>query len=238
MVAKIAAEGRTHERARAIRILGALGLPEYAGTIRSALEDPSPQVSLIAAQSLASPLYPEAIGPLLHRFDRFSDWHPTFLSGLLAGPGGAACPHLRFALRDRTRPDWARAIAAQALHNLRDLASADIAAAVLVEGGSPDLQVACLRLVAEFGETRHRHVLMPFLRSPEFSVRAHALKALQTAGDAADHRLFFDAMDDESPWVSLEGARGLRALGAWESLHLLARVGGHRSTLAREVLSP
>jgi HEAT repeat protein len=96
--------------------------------------------------------------------------------------------------------------------------------------------VACLRLLEEFGHDRHRDALTPFFRCPDFAVRAHSLKALRTVGDTRDLAVFTGALDDESPWVVLEAARGLRALGALEPLQELADAGGARASLAREVL--
>lgn len=232
-----ARRGRVERRAWAVQTLGLLGMPEHTDTLLEALDDPSPLVSLIAAQSLAERGPPQSLQFILERLDRYSEWHVAFLSGLLADAGSAAVPLLRSTLADDHRPDWVRAIVAQSLRNLLDLESADIAANILRQESDPDLLVACLRLIVDTGEGRHRESLIPLLDSPHFPVRSHALKALRVVGDASDIPLFLKAVEDASPWVALEGARGLREMGALGPLHDLARTEGPRSSLARQVIS-
>jgi HEAT repeat protein len=89
----------------------------------------------------------------------------------------------------------------------------------------------------ELGESRHRDSVIPLLDSPRFPVRSSALKALQAVGDSSDAPRFVQALEDESPWVVLEGARGLKALGALEPLRELSGGSGPRSAMAREVIS-
>jgi HEAT repeat protein len=192
---------------------------------------------MIAAQSLSGPDHPEFLGLVLDRLHRYQDWHPAFLAGLLADAGPDAGPMLQTALGDETRAGWSRAVVAQALLGLRDLASADTAGEVLGRSDDPELLVACLKLLVEVGESRHRVALLPMLNSPHFPVRSYALKALGAVGTGEDLPEFVEALKDESPWVALEAARGLRALGGSEILEKLALSGGPRSPLALQVMS-
>jgi HEAT repeat protein len=230
-------QGGVEHRARAVQVLGLLGLPEHAQVVREALDDPAPLVSMIAAQALAKSGLPEATELILERLHRYSDWHVSHLSRLLTEGGAEALPRLREVLGSGDRPAWVRSVVARGLADLRDPESADIAAGIVSSGESVDLVVACLRILAEVGEGRHRDALVPLLEAPDFPVRSHALKALRTVGSAQDLDRFLDALDDESPWVALEAARGLRDVGALEPLRKLAESATSRSSVASQVLS-
>lgn len=230
-------EGSVERRARAVQTLGILGTEEYEPIVFEALDDPSPLVSIVAAQALAEPDHPQYVEQVLKRLDRYRDWHPAFLAGMLADAGAGAAPLLRAALADQERDAASRAVVAQALHQLRDPEAADVAAAVTAVSDDPDLLVACLRILAEVGESRHRGALLPLLDFSFFPVRSHALKALRAVGDRRDRPIFERALDDPSPWVALEGARGLRSVGAGEVLEALALGEGEQAALARQVIA-
>ncbi|MBT8404438.1 MAG: HEAT repeat domain-containing protein [Gemmatimonadetes bacterium] len=229
--------GSAERRARAVQTLGMLGFDGNELVFLAALDDPSPLVSIVAAQALAEPDHPHHVVEVLQRLDRYQDWHPAFLSGMLADAGSGVTPLLRDYLADEEHDAWSRAVAAKALEQLRDPEAADVAAAVLGTNADPDLLVACLRIVGAVGERRHRAVLLPLLDFPHFPVRSHALKALRAVGDDADESVFLRALDDPSPWVALEAARGLRALGAGEILEDLALGGDERALTVRQVIA-
>ncbi|MDT8341545.1 MAG: HEAT repeat domain-containing protein [Longimicrobiales bacterium] len=229
--------GAAEERARAVQTLGLLGMPDYAPLLRRALDDPSPLVSIIAARALSGLHEPGDVSRVIERLHRYALWHPAFLAGLLtdAGKGGEAV--LRDALADDGRPSGERAVVAQALRNLRDPRAADAAAAVLARAGDTDLTVACLRLLAEVGEGRHRPAVLPLLDDPRFQVRAAAVAALGVVGGERDVSDARAALDDPSSWVGLEAARALRALDGDTVLPEIAREPGRRGVLARQVLA-
>ena len=212
-------------------------MPEYAAVLEKALDDPSPLVVMIAAESLVGPGNPGFVEQVLAHLHRFAGWHPVVLARLLADVGPEATPALRPALAETHRPGWVRIVVAQALRTIRDLESADVAVEVLGKETNPDLLVECLRLLAEVGESRHRKPLLPLLRSPEFPVRAQALRALREVGGPEDLPFFREALEDDSPWVALEAARGMEGLGGIEELKALAVSEDPRSTLARQVLA-
>jgi len=229
-------EKRAFQRAQIIRTVGILGMPGYEAFLEEALDDPSPQVALMAAEALLRPGYPEFVDPVLARFHRFERWHTAPLSRLLSNVGPEASPELRSALANPDYPTWVRIVLAQALRTLRDVESADLAAQIIETGPDRELLVGCLKLLAEVGEARHRRPLLPFLESTDFPVRAQALRALRVAGDGEDLPLFTKALDDPSPWVALEAARGMAALGGKHDLRKLAASQNPLSTLASQVL--
>jgi HEAT repeat protein len=237
LLAETMSQRGVERRARSVQTLGVLGMPEYVLVVRDTLDDPSPLVSIIAAQSLSEHGRLEFFPSILQQLHRYSDWHPAFLAGLLSDAGADAAPLLRTALGEGSRPGWERGIIAQALRNIRDLDSADVAAKVLDETDDPDLLVPCLRLVAELGEGRHRDALIPHLESLHFPVRSYALRALRTLRVSEDLPLFLRALEDESPWVAMEAARGMRDLGATAHLQALALSDEPRSALALQVMA-
>jgi HEAT repeat protein len=227
---------KAEDRARTVRTVGLLGMPRYRHFLEEALDDPSPLVALTAAESLLQPGQPESVGPVLKRFHRFTRWHPAPLARLLTGMGPDAAPFLRPVLIDSDYPVWVRAVVARALRSIRDVESADLAAEIIESDGEGDLLVECLRLLSEVGESRHREPLIPLVSSQAFPVRAQALRALSTVGKEEDLIFFREALNDPSPWVALEGGRGMAALGGEEELRTLAASDGPVGTVAREVL--
>jgi hypothetical protein len=223
-------------RAQAIRILGLLGMPEYAPTLVEAMDDPHTPVALIAAESLLRPGSQKHLTPLLARLDRFGSWHPFVLARLLADVGPGAAPVLRPILMDPSQSRKARIVVIKALRRIRDIESADLAADLVATEDDQDLLVESLRLLAEVGDSRHRGSLVPLLQRPEFPIRSQALRALASVGNSMDMGYFRDALADPSPWVALEAARGLKALGGEAELNALAVSKGPLSTLALQVL--
>jgi HEAT repeat protein len=223
-------------RARAVQLLGTLGLPEYEGQVVAALDDPSPLAAMVATQSLTRSGRVDLLEPVLERLDRLRPWRRSYLSGMLARMGSGAIPLLRSTLADADRTPSVRSVAADALLSLPDPAVAETAARVAAEEDDPSLLVACLDLLAKVGTSAHRPAVLGLTGSSHFAVRSHALKALGALGGPADVPVLEAGLDDPSPWVALEAARGLMALGSTVRLEALALSGGPRASLAREVL--
>lgn len=225
------------QRARSIQVLGTLGLPEYEGDLVAALDDPSPLVAMVATQSLTRSGRADLLEPVLRRLDRFGTWRRTYLSGMLARMGSEAIPLLRSTLADPEQTSSVRSVAADALLELPDPAVAETAAQVAKKETDPNLLVACLNLLAKVGTSAHRPVVLDLAESSHFAVRSHALKALGTLGGPDDLPVLEAALNDASPWVAMEAARGLRAMGSTGRLEALAATEGSRASLAREVLA-
>ena len=224
-------------RAGAVQTLGLFGMPEYANVLRDALEDPSALVSMAAARSLLSPGQVDHLQDVMDHLHRFSQWHRAVLAQLLAKVGPDAAALLHQALMDSGHPLRIRAVVAHALRILRDVESADLATQVLESETDRELTVECLRLLAEVGESRHRGSVLPLLYHPDFPIRAQALRALRAVGSPEDLSLFSEGMKDESPWVAMEAARGMRFLGGMQELQAMAASPGSRSVLAQQVLA-
>jgi HEAT repeat protein len=229
-------EKKAFRRAQIIRTVGLLGMPEYGSFLEEALDDPSPLVALMAAESLLRPGFPQYVEQVLARFHRFERWHSAPLTRLLSDVGPEAAPMLRSVLANPSDPTWVRIVVAQALRTLRDVESADLAVHLIESEADSDLLTGCLKLLSEVGETRHREPLLPLLQSSDFPVRAQALRALQAAGSEEDLPFFKEALNDPSPWVALEAARGMAALGGEQDLRWLALSNSPLSVLANQVL--
>jgi hypothetical protein len=225
------------KRARAVQILGTLGLPEHEEHVLAALDDPSPVAAMVATQSLTRTGRVEFLEPVLTRLHRFRAWRRSYLSGMLARMGSQAIPPLRSTLADAEQDSSVRSVVADALLGLPDPSVAETAARVAVEEDDPGLQVACLKLLAKVGTDAHRPAVLALAESWHFAVRSHALRALGALGGPEDIPLLEAGLDDPSPWVALEAARGLRAMGSTGRLEALASVESPRAALAREVLA-
>jgi HEAT repeat protein len=202
------------------------------------LDDPSPFVAMEAAQALAMYGAREDARKLVGHLDRFQDWNREHLVSLLRGLGARVGPELR-AMVDESEPvpSPTRAVAVEALRAFHDLESVDLTPHVLSTESDPDILTATLRLVAELGQPAHLEAVRPHLASPHFAVRAAAFQALGALGGRDDLAQLRAGVDDPSPWVARQAARGLRSCGGRETLRALVEAGHARATLAAEVLA-
>lgn len=235
-VARRAAGHRPEQRARAIQTLGALGLPEHAAEVIAALEDPSPLVAMVAARALCTRRHPEYGAAVLRRVERFRGWSRGFLASMLAGVGTEMAPHLRKVLGDDDEAPQARAVAAEALRRLADLASGDVAARVAGAAADVGLAAASLRLLAVVGKPEHLGVVRTLTASGDPTVRAAAMSVLGTLGSAGDHPRLVGGMGDPSPWVAIQAARSLVRTGGGDLLVDLRDSDHPRAALAAQVL--
>jgi hypothetical protein len=224
-------------RARAVEMLGQLGLPRYNGEILAALADPSQVVTMVAARALAREGDPSHLEPILRQLPRLEDWSPRYLSSLLLSFGPPAAPRLRGLMVDRGAPAGLRSVAAEALAGLNDLEAPGLAAECLEDVTDADLTGELLRLLGKLGHGGHVAVIRPFAYAEVPHVRAAALRALGALGGAeGDLALLRRGLDDPSPWVAIHAARGLRESGCKDELEVLARSGSPRAPVAGEVL--
>lgn len=224
-------------RARAIRTLSILGREEYADVIVAALDDPSPLVAMIAARALASQDQPQHAAALLARLDRFDTWSFNYLVSMLSAMGPAVAPQLRRTLGDTQAPPQTRAVAAGALRELNDYESGQIAARVLETETERELLAAALRLVGDVGSPEFLGPIRRLARTDDPVVRGLALRALGRLGTDDDLLLLRQGMEDQSQWVALHAARGLRQAGGNHLLEELVITGHSKSDLARQVLA-
>jgi HEAT repeat protein len=228
---------RPEHRARAAQILSILGLPEFEREVVSALQDSSPLVAMIAARALSRERNVAHVETIIANMSRFGSWTPKFLASMLSSLGPDAIPVLRWAFTDPNQTVQASLVFAEALRELHDPQAADLAANVLAATSDREVIAACLRLLAAVGHPAHLPVILPYLRSADFVVRAHAVTALAELGESEDQQILESALDDPSSWVALRAAKGLAKLGRISFLRELAASSHDRATLARQVLA-
>ncbi|MEE9465146.1 MAG: HEAT repeat domain-containing protein [Candidatus Neomarinimicrobiota bacterium] len=224
-------------RAHAIRTLSILGMPDYAQIVVQALDDPSPLVAMIAARALARKNQPQYARELLARLDRFDTWSLNYMISMLAGMGAEIAPELRRTLADTELLSQTRAVAAGALRELNDYESGQIAAQVLETETDRELLAASLRLVGDVGSPEFLDPIRRLCRNDDAVVRGLAMRALGRLGKSEDLPLLRDGMEDESQWVALHAARGLRQVGGDHLLEELLAAGHLQGDLVRQVLA-
>ncbi len=229
--------GSSERRGLAVHRLAEIGMPEHAGTVAGALEDPSPVVAMIAARGLFRPGHEGYFPAVLAQVPRLANLSRSFLASLLAGGGPGAAPLLREMLADPGRTPLVRAVAADALIHLNDLPSVPVAVGLLGSITDRELVAACLRLLRHLGHHDHVACVRPFVKSDDPLIAAAAAGALGAIGGPADVPLLQDALAHEDYWVSLQAARGLAVLGQVETLRRLAATSGPWAVLAQQVMS-
>lgn len=228
---------QAERRARAVQTLSTLGQRRYAGQLVASLDDASPLVAMVAARALARRESPDFATPILERMHRFVHWRASFLSSMLAAIGPAVAPALRRAYQDPAFDPRVRAVAADALRELNDYASADLAAEILESATDRDLVANSLGILAHMGGSRHLDAIRRHLKAPEPIVRARAVAALGHVGDVADHPTLTAALEDPSPWVALRAAEALRDARALPTVGELDQANHPRAELVRQLLA-
>lgn len=226
-------------RARAVQMLGELGLPTHASIVIQALDDPSPMVSMVAASTLARTETAEYAIEVLRRLNRFTHWRQDFLAAMITSMGAEASPALREIVSDDSEPPKVRAVAADALANSSDPEAADLAVEILGSTDDLELRAAALRLLASVGRDVHLPVVRASLDADEpLPVRLAAIRALGRFGWDADVDSLVDAAkNDPSPWVAIAAARALKEGGGVTALEALAGSDHPRAALGLQVIS-
>ena len=229
--------GDAERRARAVQTLSLLGLPYYAGDIIAALDDPSPLVAMIAARYLMRREHPEYSEQVLQRLHRFTTWSGSLLASMLARVGPGAAPALRQTFKDKEKPSWVRTIAGDALLQLHDFEAGDYAQQILESETDRELVAASLRLLSKIGRHDHVPAIKKLCNSSDFVVRAHAFRAIGRLAPEEESQRLRAALEDDSSWVAIQAAHGLREGGALDILRDIAMSDHPRADLARQVLT-
>lgn len=194
---------------------------------------------------------------ILGRLHRFDLWSHGYLADMLASFGSRVGPELEAVYLDETADPVSRAVCCQALAEIGEPRSADLAARVLEEhdleavaaeatrggevtrfGEERELVISSLRLLEELGRPDHLTVVRKLLDSRDPVLRSLAVAVVGRVGEPEeDGPAVRSALEDPSPWVALHAARALRELGFTEELERLAETDSERADLAREVLS-
>lgn len=227
---------RPEARARAVQTLVLLGLDDYERAVVSALDDPSLTVAMVAARSLADRERTRFAPEILKRIHRFHYWNPLYLASMFSGMGSAVVPALRAIYADPRADPLVRRVAADALHDLDDIGSVEIAAAMTAHSDDVELQASSIRLLGRVGGPQHAPLARSALDSPNVLLRMRAAEALGEIGGPEDLLRLRAAIDDPSPWVALAAAYALGRGGGRDILMSLSQEEGPRGSLAREVL--
>ncbi len=227
-----------YRRAYALDILGALGFEGARERFTAGLKDDSALVAMVAARTLARSGDATHVPLILERLDTFASWSANYLSSLLVSFGPEAAPPLRALATDRSADPRFRSVALQALRELNDMGGVDGAVVVLADETDPEVQAQIIRLAGMLGEPGHLKDIRAFASSPHAHVRAVALRAIASLSDGrtTDLDLVSHGLDDPSPWVALQAARGLVQLDRKGELEALAASASPRAALAAEVL--
>jgi hypothetical protein len=223
-------------RARAVEVLGGLAGKNLEQRVADMLRDRSPIVAINAAYALARRGAVWHLHDVVGSLDRFDLWNIPFLSTLVGRMGPAAAPTLRAVLADRSHPTRVRAIVAGALVDLKDLESVGAAEKILREEDDPDLLIAALRLLRKLGGADAVPSARKHCRAANPAVRGHAIRALSRLGGPAEAHLLEEALEDDTPWVVMYAAQGLRGMGRTDILERLARSGAPEAQAAREAI--
>jgi hypothetical protein len=231
-------DGDPYRRAYALDILGELGFEQTRAKIVKGLDDESGLVAMVAARALARHGDPEYVPLLLQRMDAFENWSGPYLASLFTSFGAGAAPSLRELAMDPSKPARFRSVALRALRTLNDMDSVEPAAKLLPDEPDPEVQADLIRLIGTLGRPDHLGVIRPHIEASESHLRAVAVRAVSNLSDrrTSDLELVSRALDDPSPWVALQAAHGLVALGRSAELAELAASSSPRAHLAAEVL--
>ncbi len=224
------------QRAYALRTLRDLSVVRYSAEFLRALDDPSPLVAMNAFQALARHYDVAYANKLLRALERFEFWSMRYLAAMLANMGSESLEALRAAYGDPGRPARVRAVLATTLANLNDARAAAIASRILETESQVDLIVASLRLVEKVGGRDQLTAIRALTSSPNPAVRAQAVTALARLGTPEDVTRLRSALDDESNWVAIHAAQGLKDLGQTDMLAMIEDTDHPRAIAAREVL--
>lgn len=229
--------GNTERRARAVETVAALGLPARMHCVTAALNDPAPLVVMIAARALARPQYREHADAIIDRLEQLSSWSQRHLATMFVRMGPEVADTLRDVLGDPDRPILARRVAAEALSQLHDPRAASDACAIITdEQADRELRTACLRILSHVGGPDHVEPIREATRSEDTVVRAVAMKALAGIASERTEEALKAGMNDESRWVAISAARGLRKAGREDLLLRATSPDDPRAHLVRQVL--
>lgn len=223
-------------RARAVEVLGGLAGKSREQRLAEMLRDGSPIVAINAAYALARRGAVWHLHDVVESLERFGLWNIPFLSTLVGRMGPEAAPSLRAVMANRSQPARVRAIVAGALVDLKDLESVRAAEQILREDDDPDLLIAALRLLRKLGGADAVPLARMHCCAENPAVRGHAIRALSRLGGPGEVHLLEQALEDDTLWVVMYAAEGLREMGRTDILERLADSGGPQAQAAREAI--
>jgi len=223
-------------RARVVTTVSHLDIDKYLEFVVEALDDESPIVAMAAARIITQRKYVQYARKIIDRLHVFEGWSLNILASMLANMGMEIAPELRSAMLDTNRIPRVRTIVTRALTYLKDPHAANTAAFVLQETEDTNLQINCLKLIADVGVPEHADTIRYKLNSENDTVVTKAIAALGTVGDESDIERITPYLNDPSPWKRLETIRTLKVFGQTELLQRVAAEDTPTGEIAEYVL--
>lgn len=228
---------RPEARATALRTLGALGYAAHRDLLRAAVSARAPVVAATATRIVAARGDSDDVRELLRRISEAkpnaADAFPP--RSLFFGPRSE--PALREVLASRSAVPLSRILAASALLARGGAEAVEVAARVLREESPPfELATHLLGMLAASRDRRHLPAIRPWCACAHPETACAALRALGRLGAREDVPLLAEAAGQPSPWIGLEAARALLALGEEPLLAEWAGGSDARAAIARELL--
>ncbi len=199
-------------RAQALKILATFQEQSSLSALARALLDPSPLVVTIAFQALTQSHIVGYHHEILAALPRVENLSLNYLASLLARKGTVLSPGLRLLFADPAAPPHLRGVAAKTLLLLNDLAAVDVALAIIQSEEAADICVPALKLLEKLSPRDLSSQILPLWHSPDFAVRAYALRALARLGRQTHLPLLLTGLNDPSPWVARQAAQALNEL--------------------------
>ena len=222
------------QRARAVQTLDLLGSPTDIQALVDCLQDPSPQVVLLAAHALSRHDQSTYIAEILPQLTRLARWNLPFLVRLLVKMGPDILEAVRQHLQSSPEPED-QVVCLQVAARLQDPYTAPLAVRLLSESEDINVQVAALAVLGSSGIKEHTALIRSFYQSPQFAVRLAVMRAMHQL-QAYDESFFQQGLEDRSHWVALQAAQALKASGQQHVLHEMAFLEHPRAELANQVL--
>jgi HEAT repeat protein len=220
-------------RGRATLILGHLRLPDGIERLERMLDDPDPDVRLVACAGLALARAPAAVDALVRALSR-RRLSPERVIERLGQPWAvdtllAALERLDAEGERRSAPRMGIARALGVAGDRR----AEPALVHLLGKGSIEERISAARALGSVGGEAARPALELALADPEWALRAQAAKALGKIASAGSVAALEAVLDDPAWWVRANAATTLRALGP-QGRAALERALEHDDAYARD----
>lgn len=197
-------------RARALRILGELKLPQSVPTLLNSLDDKDADVRNVAARSLGRMKLQAAEEALVGLLGKHDQSVSARIAAICIEMGPRTSPLLIKTLRDGTPK--ARFWAARILGEIADPRATRSLGEALLDSDA-DVRSAAARAIGRTGDRTMGPAVAPLLADPVWYVRAHAAEALGKIGDGSFAAPLAEALRDQSWWVRKNALDALVLLG-------------------------
>lgn len=234
---EILREGDEEDRLRAVASLALFEGGEIEKALRAALDDPSPRVSLAAAQSLVEFGADLSVRDLVEQLDIGEEIRSRGVRQLFRDMAPSHRDEMLVLLMEDI-PDMAKAVILYGLASLRD---PSLIPAVAAQCGAPsvDVRAEAMRTLATIGHPDAAPAVLDGLADPSWVVRAQAAICAGIIRLPETMPLLVQSLEDEQWWVRFRAARALVRLGeaGRRTLVILASRPGPANDIAKAALA-